>query len=147
MRLRISLLSLLTAVSLTGSVGLASSPAAAATTREARLVALINDARADHGLRPLRVSSGLTRYARQHSAAMWRQGYLFHTSDFTVVCCWSAIAENVAVNFGVKRAHRSLMMSPGHRANILHPSMRAVGVGAVRRDGRLWVTQVFRAPR
>jgi uncharacterized protein YkwD len=147
MRLRISLLSLLTAVSLTGPVGLTSSQAAANTTREARLVASINAARADHGLRPLKMREGLTRYARGHSAAMSRQGQLFHTSDFTVLCCWSAIAENVAVNFGVKRVHRSLMASAPHRANILHPAMRAVGVGVVKRDGRLWVTQVFRAPR
>jgi uncharacterized protein YkwD len=146
-RFRISLLSLLTAVSLTGSVGLLTTPVEANTTREARLVARINEARADHGLRPLRMREGLTRYARQHSAAMSRQGQLFHTSDFTVLCCWSAIAENVAVNFGVDRVHRSLMDSAPHRANILHPAMRAVGVGVVKRDGRLWVTQVFRAPR
>lgn len=147
MRLRVCLLSMLTVVSLTGSVGLTSAPAGATTTREARLVARINAARAEHGLAPLRVRAGLTRYARQHSAAMSRQGYLFHTSDFTVLCCWSVIGENVAVGLGVNQVHRGLMSSAPHRANILHPAMRAVGVGAVKRGDRIWVTQVFKRPR
>jgi uncharacterized protein YkwD len=38
------------------------------------------------------------------------------------------------------------MRSPAHRANILNPAYRQVGVGIVRANGRLWITQVFRRP-
>jgi uncharacterized protein YkwD len=152
-RLRSCLLSLVTALSLVGMIGMigivgvTSVPAQANTTREARFVARINDVRAGHGLAPLRERAGLTRYARQHSAAMSRAGQLFHTSDFNVVCCWSVVAENVGVGFSVGGVHRALMASAPHRANILDPRMRAVGVGAVKRGGRVWVTQIFKLPR
>lgn len=147
MRHRVSLLSLLTALSLTGTIGLTGAPAQANTTPEARFVSRINEARVSHGLRPLREQSGLTTYARRHSRAMASQGQLFHTSDFSVVCCWSSIGENVGVGFGVKGVHRALMRSAPHRANILSPTMRVVGVGVVRSGGRIWVTQVFKQPR
>jgi uncharacterized protein YkwD len=146
-RRRIGLLALLTAASLAGSGALTNAPAEASSDRQARLVARINDARAVHGLPALAVSERLTTYARKHSVAMWRQRQLFHTSDFGVICCWSLIGENVAVGFGTGQVHRGLMASPPHRSNILHPAMRAVGVGAVKRDGRIWVTQVFTRPR
>ena len=45
-------------------------PPSAATTREARLVAKINTARANHGLPPLRTSPDLMAAARAHSGAM-----------------------------------------------------------------------------
>ncbi len=111
------------------------------------LVRRINAVRADHGLAPLRVRADLSRHARAHSAAMARGRTLFHTADFRVICCWSSIAENVAYNRTARGAHRSLMASPGHRANILDRSKRSVGVGVVRSGGVFWVTQVFRRPR
>ncbi|MNX73748.1 hypothetical protein D3C86_1051580 [compost metagenome] len=63
----------------------------------------------------------------------------------------------------LKAAHRGLMQSPGHRANILRPEFRRLGVGIIRLpaktryhpkvegqplppvklDGYLLVTQVF----
>ena len=48
--------------------------------------------------------------------------------------------------FTVRGLHRQFMQSAPHRANILDPRMRQVGVGIVRRDGALWVTEVFRDP-
>jgi uncharacterized protein YkwD len=85
-------------------------------------------------------------YAHEHSSDMAARTDLFHTSNFSVVCCWSAIGENIAYNVTVRRAHRALMASPGHRANILDPRMRRVGVGVVERHGRLWVTEIFTKP-
>ena len=38
------------------------------------------------------------------------------------------------------------MGSSGHRANILNPAMRHVGVGVVSSGGQLWVTEIFRTP-
>jgi uncharacterized protein YkwD len=136
---------LLSAGLLAGS--LLTPPAASATTnREAALLARIDHAREVHGLAPLRAKPSLMAYAREHSTDMASQADLFHTRDFSVVCCWSVIGENIAYNATVRRAHRAFMGSPGHRANILDPRMRRVGVGVVERNGELWVTEVFTKP-
>jgi uncharacterized protein YkwD len=120
--------------------------AAATSNRETALLAKINHARAAHGLRLLRPRANLMRYAGQHSAAMAARHDLYHTTNFGVVCCWSMIGENIAYNSSVRRVHRAFMGSPGHRANILNPRMRRVGVGIVNRGGTLWVTEIFTKP-
>jgi uncharacterized protein YkwD len=38
------------------------------------------------------------------------------------------------------------MASAPHRANILDRDYTQVGVGAIVRDGRVWVAEVFRRP-
>ena len=38
------------------------------------------------------------------------------------------------------------MGSAPHRANILNPRMRQVGVGVRGAGGQLWVTEIFRKP-
>ena len=83
--------------------GLLSPAAASATTnREAALLARIDHARAVHGLAPLRTTPSLMAYAHKHSAAMASHEFLFHTRNFSVVCCWSRIGENIAFNSTVK---------------------------------------------
>jgi uncharacterized protein YkwD len=71
---------------------------------------------------------------------------LFHTADFATICCWTAIAENVGMADSVRSLHRALMRSPAHRANILDPQMRVVGVGVVAAGGQLWATELFTKP-
>jgi uncharacterized protein YkwD len=130
---------------LAGSL-LAPPGAAAKSSKEATLLTKISHARAKHGLAPLRTKPKLMKYARHHSEAMAAQYALFHTPNFVVVCCWSAIGENVAYNATVPGVHRAFMHSSGHRANILNPRMRRVGVGIVKRGGWLWVTEIFTKP-
>lgn len=147
MRIPSRVASLLVTLALAGGAGLLATPAAQAqTTIEAQFVERINAARGQHGLAPLRVRDGLTDYARSHSAAMSSRRTLFHTGSFSVICCWSAIAENVGVGYTVRGVHRAFMGSATHRANILDPTKRHVGVGVVRRGDRIWVTQIFRTP-
>jgi hypothetical protein len=43
--------------------------------------------------------------------------------------CFSAGGEHRAVALTVKMAHTGLMNSPGHRANIMRPAIRKVGIG------------------
>ena len=43
----------------------------------------------------------------------------------------------------VTSLHSAFMNSPGHKANILFASFRNVGVGAVTKNGRMWVVVVF----
>ncbi len=149
MRHRNGLLSLLTAIALSAPLVAAIGPstASADTSPADYLVQRINAARANHGLAPLRVSADLSSYARAHSASMSGNRTLFHTGDFRVLCCWSSISENIAYDDTARDAHRALMASPHHRANILDPSKTAVGVGVVRSGGLLWITELFRRPR
>jgi uncharacterized protein YkwD len=133
-------------VTLLASSLLAAPGASAKSSSEAALLAKISHARAKHGLAPLRTKPKLMKYARHHSASMASQYALFHTANFGVVCCWSAIGENVAYNASVASVHRAFMHSPGHRANVLNPRMRRVGVGIVSRGGTLWVTEIFTKP-
>jgi uncharacterized protein YkwD len=147
--LRPTVLALSTALLSAGLLGatLAGSPGAAATSnREAALLDKINHTRDVHGLVALRPKARLMSYAGEHSAAMAAFGDMFHTADFSVVCCWSAIDENIASEISVGRAHRALLASRAHRANILDPRMRRVGVGVSERAGELWVTEIFSKP-
>lgn len=142
---RAVLLSVLTAAALVATT-LTGARGASASTTESAFVSKINAARAAHGLRALTVRSDLTSYARSHSAAMAKAGALFHTSDFSVVCCFRSAAENVGFGADVSTIHSMFMDSAGHRANILDPAMREVGVGTVTVGGVIWVTEVFRQP-
>src|SRR5262249_56132570 len=54
---------------------------------------------------------------------------------------FDAVAENVAYAGSAGEAHEQLMLSSGHRANILNPQYNAVGVGVVDRKGQLYITQ------
>jgi hypothetical protein len=141
------LLALITAGALLAALGVALARPAGASTAESAFVSRINSARAAAGLPALRVSSDLTSYARSHSAAMMRAGTLYHTSSFSMICCWRSIAENIGTGSSVSSISSAFMASPTHRGNILAPSMRQVGVGvAVASNGILWVTEVFRQP-
>jgi uncharacterized protein YkwD len=147
-RTRNALLSLLVVAVMAASTALVgASPASATTTREARMLVKINHARANHGLRPLTASPDLMSAARKHTLSMAGARSLFHTVSFTSLCCWEHIAENVGYGFSVRGLHLQFMHSAPHRANLLDPRMRQVGVGIVERDGDLWVTEVFRDPR
>ena len=144
---RSALLSLLTAAVLVASTAfVGAAPASAGTTREARLVAKINAARANHGLPALRTSPDLMAAARAHTVAMAGQRYLFHTASLATICCWSSVGENIGRGYSVRSVHLGLMRSAPHRANILNRRMREVGVGVVSAGGQLWVTEVFRQP-
>jgi uncharacterized protein YkwD len=125
----------------------AASRASVASAQEARMVAVINATRAAHGLRPLHPVAGMMSYARRHARAMASRGSLFHTSNFSVICCWRQVAENVGMGGSVPGLHRAFLASPGHRANLLNGSLSQVGIGLVSSGGRLWVTEVFRRPR
>ena len=110
------------------------------------VVARINATRRAHGRTPLKVAADLSSYATRHSSRMAAPGRLAHSKGLTGLRCWSRIGENVAYAASPAAAHVALLGSPSHRANILSPRFTEVGVGVVRRDGVVWVTQVFRTP-
>jgi uncharacterized protein YkwD len=114
---------------------------------ERRVVKLVNRIRAHHGLRRLRASRTLAHAASDHTGDMLRRDYLSHcSSDGTPMATrvrrytgarW--VGENIAITSrrrGVAReVVRMWMASPPHRAVLLSPKSRRIGVG--RERGRL----------
>jgi uncharacterized protein YkwD len=107
------------------------------TRSEASLLRTMNQVRAQHGLAPLRYDSRLERAARAHSREMVSTNTFAHGAfgsrmlQFNVT--GSLVGENLAWGtgpFGTTSGFvKSWLASPEHRANLLRPSFRRVGVG------------------
>jgi uncharacterized protein YkwD len=113
-----------------------------------RFVAAINAARRRHGLTPVVNSVTLTHVADHHSWVMANDRSLFHNLALPHrVWNWTDLGENVGEGPAETDVHRAFMHSAPHRANILEPAYRQVGIGVVvDRHGRVWVTEDFRRP-
>lgn len=124
------------------------SPASADSGLEADFVARVNQERAAKSLPALKVASDMTSAARAHSAVMRDADKLHHNPGLgSSVGGWRKIGENVGVGGTVGAIHNALMDSDGHRRNILDPEWTDIGIGVVVHEGRIWVTQMFRAPK
>jgi uncharacterized protein YkwD len=120
------------------------------------LLTVMNQVREANGVQPLRADSRLERAARSHSSTMLRTGTFSHGAFSTrirrVGVRAPRLGENLAWAQGTLGEARSIVQawlaSPEHRANLLHPGYRLVGVGALQGcfDGRrhtLMVTTDF----
>jgi uncharacterized protein YkwD len=108
---------------------------AALTSRDASLIVAINAVRTLHLLPTLHIDRRLTRAARSHSRDMLRRHYFDHgnfgarMNQFHVR--GTLFAENLVWASGVMSANSAIaqwLASPPHRANLLDPSLRRVGV-------------------
>lgn len=122
-----------------------SARANAATTAEQAVHVMINDARADAGVRLLPLSERLSRIAHRHSREMADRRTLFHSCLTCTIDTFRRLAENVGYGPDTVTVQQEFLASPPHRDNLLHPKFRRVGVGVVRRGGLVWVTQIFHA--
>ncbi|MEX0983454.1 MAG: CAP domain-containing protein [Actinomycetota bacterium] len=116
--------------------------------RRERMYRATNVSRTNHEVRKVDLIARISDLARRHSLKMARNSDLFHTKDPAATYLegvrWHTWGENVGVTGGsVADLQAAFMRSSGHRANILNPAFDNVAVGAVRRDGILWVTVVF----
>jgi len=116
-----------------------------ATSLESSVLQELNQIRIAHGLVPLVLSRQLTAAADAHSLDMLSNGYFAHASfDGTSFSeriaryyppgssLWS-VGENLLWTAGRIDAASSLaawMADPGHRANILSPAWRQIGIAA-----------------
>lgn len=106
----------------------------------------INKARIQSGRRRVSLDPEASQVAMAHTRIMNRRKSLFHSPDAQLaqrVTRWSVLGENIGVGASVKSLHKAFMASAPHRANVLYSSFRHFGVGAKKRNGRLWVTVVF----
>jgi Cysteine-rich secretory protein family len=113
---------------------------------EGEFLAKINSSRASAGLAPLKLDSGLTGYARHHTADMIASGGIYHSSEGELKSAggsgWQKLGENVGRGQSPSSLHQAFMNSAGHKANILG-DYNYVGIGADSGDGYLYVTVIF----
>lgn len=116
------------------------------------LVQLANQDRARHGLPPLRQDAALTRAAWKHAQLMVPAGVLSHrlpgepelirrVQQAGVQC--STVAENLGEAPTPDQINTGWMHSPPHRANLLDPRVREVGIAVVQQGRELYAVQDF----
>jgi uncharacterized protein YkwD len=122
----------------------------ALSSLELGVLADLNAIRVQHHLVPLRLSTALTSSAREHSQEMATKGYFAHESaDGSAfwkriklvypqgsAAYWS-VGENLlwsSPDVDPSDALKMWMNSPEHRANILSPSWREIGISALHAD-------------
>ena len=120
-------------------LAMAATPASAALTYQQQVVQLVNAQRAKVGCRALVSDARLARAAQAHSVDMAKRRYFSHTSldGRTFVqriraqgYTGSRLGENIAAGYRTpSTVMAAWMKSPGHKANILNCSFRAIGVG------------------
>ena len=123
------------------------SPSATLSGLESSVLVDINAFRAQHGLARLRLSTQLTSAARAHSQQMAEDGYFGHNSadgsafwkrvqGYYPSSSWRSwsVGENLLWWSPTVDGARALQLwaaSPEHRANLLNPHWREIGVSAV----------------
>ena len=124
----------------------------AQSAAEKQLFDLVNSEREKAGLSKFEWNDRLSRAALEHSRLMEEHQNLSHQFAGepglqerlgATGARFNSVAENVAEAPEVAVAHRGLMHSPGHRANILNPAYNAIGISIVHRGDQLFVTQDF----
>jgi uncharacterized protein YkwD len=116
------------------------------TSLEAGILAELNTVREAHNLKPLKLSTGLTAAARQHTFEMLDDGYFEHESKngapfwkrveqyYPQGSGYWEVGENLiwcSPSLRAKKAVELWMDSAGHRENILSPRYREIGIAAV----------------
>lgn len=120
---------------------------------ETQMFSLINEERKKRGIEELTWASEIVPVARAHARDMWERKYFSHYSPEgkdvgdrlgAAGVSYYLAGENLALAPTVATAHNGLMNSEGHRANILEPSFRRVGIGVIDNGvyGKMFV-QVF----
>jgi uncharacterized protein YkwD len=107
-----------------------------------------NAARSSRNIGTMKLDPELSRVAKLHTKEMIKKNTLYHADAAALtrrVRNWSTLGENVGVGSTVSSLQDAFMNSTAHRDNILHKSFRYVGIGAITKDGRMWVTLNFEA--
>ncbi|MDP4180163.1 MAG: CAP domain-containing protein [Bacillota bacterium] len=116
-------------------------PATSGTTQEEEaLLSLVNKARADAGVGPLKFDMALVKVARLKAQDMVDKNYFSHDSPtygspFDMMrqfgITFNYAGENIAGNSTIEGAFNAWMNSPGHKANILNANFNYTGLGIV----------------
>ena len=118
----------------------------------------VNRARGRHGLPRLRLSRRISYIAGMHAADMARNRFISHSSSngtpfnvrIRIVENARTVGENLAAMRGRttgRRVVRAWLRSPAHRAQVLDPRYRRIGVGRATGSGTVFVTADFASRR
>jgi len=110
---------------------------------EAKVELYLNHRRAAHGLPPLRFDSCADRTAERSAERIVSTGDLVHQSSGAVfrACHVSYAGETLGRGrFGPRTLLRTWMTSPQHRAIVLSPLAKRIGVGSNLDGSGRWVT-------
>ena len=101
---------------------------------EARMLTLVNEYRAKHGLNKLKASQKLYDQSRAWSKVMAGQDKLYHSQD--------NVYENIAYNHDItpEAIFTLWKNSPGHNANMLAPDVHVFGYSNALRGGKVYST-------
>lgn len=110
-----------------------------------RSLVLVNRERERRGIAPLYWDEEAAAKAEAWASNMATSGGLEHSqlSD-GIVTEWRFLGENVGLGETVEAVHQGFMGSASHRATLLAPKYRRVGVGVAWGDGVIYIAQVFR---
>ncbi len=124
---------------------------------QGRITELVNQARAENGLAPLRINPTLQQVAQLKLDDMIANGYFAHSSPSGIDpwywfkkagYLYTYAGENLAMNFiEAEEVSQAWLASPTHRANIMNPNYQeigiAVGVGVIDGFESTIVVQMF----
>ena len=142
-----------------GKTAVSTTPAAKTYTlspQEQLAVNLLNQARQNEGLEPLKVNLQLSKLAADFAQDMRNRKFFAHVDPdgkdpfdrmAAVGIDFPNAGENIALSPDVETAHRMLLESPLHRENIMNPKFSEIGIG-VRPDARggVYLVQEFIGP-
>lgn len=127
--------------------GLASAPA----NEVEALLDAANEARARHGVPPLRLSPGLTRSATAYAEHLMRHGVFGHAGTLSAPGSFNRLGEALELHPGraahPRRTVRRWLASYSHRVLLLSRGFRYAGAAAVRgrfrgRTSTIWVLRL-----
>jgi len=117
-----------------------------------QLFLLGNQARVAQGAKPLTWDPALAVAAQVHCQRVVAEGLLSHQYDGEPALTQRAgqagahfnlVEENIAQGYQPASIHQSWMNSPGHRENLLNPSVDRVGIAVIARGNMLYAVADF----
>ena len=103
----------------------------------------INRMRRKHGRSALKWDKQVGVVARRHAKSMAANYSVFHDYNMdNEITNWKSLAQNSGSAGSCKRAFWAFMRSSAHKSNMLG-RWRHMGVGVDKRNGRVFVQQVF----
>jgi uncharacterized protein YkwD len=119
-----------------------------------KLLRLLNQTRANHGLGALKVDRSLSYDARVHTRKMIREDQVYDPYNLAAILSdysWDDVgADVVGCAATLPRLHKAWMNHDAHRVILLNSNLRRVGIGAIKNDARnhcgrgsIWATEIF----
>lgn len=121
-----------------GSLDSLVGPATGSDAYTKQLVDDINHERSQRGLNTLTVSVAGSEKSEEYAKKLLNEGKFEHADDMRAGVPEARLAAENIYSGPPRRAHESLMASPGHRKNILWPEVTHVAIG-VAHKGMKWV--------